>query len=150
MADVRATLQKPQLKPFIAVIAIIAIAAAAWAVWSTVGGSAAARIAQDRAFMCAQTGKAFEHKLQIGQSIPVESPYSGKKTGYPAEPCFWTADGGTRPEPTFVLLKKYTGSSDPTFCPDCKRMVVGLNPAPEPGRKPPITEQEYLARNAQK
>ena len=57
---------------------------------------------------------------------------SGKKTGVPAEACYWTADGGTKKNPTWVLLNELAGKPGPTFCPDCNRLVVGHNPAPGP------------------
>ena len=59
---------------------------------------------------------------------PVKSPHSGKETGYEPERCYWTADGKPKPEPTYVLLNAAVGKPGPTFCQDCKRLVVGLNP----------------------
>jgi hypothetical protein len=103
--------------------------------------SAAEAASTDRVFICAETGKPFKHSIEIGDRNPIESPYSGKRSGYPAELCFWTADGKTKKEPTYVLLKSYKGDKGPTFCPDCGRLVVGLNPAPS--GSPPPTEAEY-------
>ncbi len=83
-------------------------------------------------FICTETGKTFEHQNKIGETQPILSPYSGKKTGVPAEACYWTADGGTKKNPTWVLLNELAGKPGPTFCPDCNRLVVGHNPAPGP------------------
>jgi hypothetical protein len=96
-------------------------------------------------YMCTETGKAFKHKNEEGEVPPVYSPYSGKNTGVKAELCYWTADGGTKKDPTPVLLNRLAGKDGPTFCPDCGRLVVGHNPAPRPGAKPPPTRAEYEA-----
>ncbi|MGD1276197.1 MAG: hypothetical protein ABR964_03115 [Tepidisphaeraceae bacterium] len=98
-----------------------------------------------RMFICTETQKPFSHKLEVGETVPVYSPYSGKNTGVPAEACYWTADGGAKSEPTWVLLNELAGKEGPTFCPDCGRLVVGHNPAPRPGAKPPPTPSEYFA-----
>ncbi|MDB5294276.1 MAG: hypothetical protein JWO31_259 [Phycisphaerales bacterium] len=107
------------------------------------GDSDAVVASKTRWFVCAQTGKPFRHELTLGESPPVDSPHSGAKTGYPAELCFWTADGKSKPEPTPVLLNSTIGKPGPTFCPDCKRLVVGHNPPPETGRSAPPTQSEY-------
>lgn len=114
---------------------------------SNLGGSEAAQISAERVFMCAETGKPFELELEAGMKIPTHSPHSGKDTGYPAELCYWTADGKTKSEPTAVLLNSVTGKSGPTFCRDCSRLVVGHNPSPEPGMSPPPKESEYKGRS---
>ncbi len=95
-----------------------------------------------------ETGKTFRHKNETGETHPIESPYSGKRTGVVAEPCFWTADGGTKSEPTWVLLNELAGKQGPTFCPDCGRLVVGHNPQPGEGVRPAPTKEEYAARKA--
>jgi len=101
-------------------------------------------------YICTETGKSFRHKNVLGETHPIHSPHSGRNTGVLAEPCYWTADGATRPEPTWVLLDESAGKPGPTFCPDCGRLVVGHNPPPRPGGKPPPTRQEYAARGAAK
>jgi hypothetical protein len=98
-------------------------------------------------YICTETLKTFRHKNEIGESIPILSPYSGKNTGVPAEPCYWTRDGGTKSEPTWVLVNEAIGSHEPTFCPDCGRLVRPRNPAPTPGATPPPTREEYQARH---
>jgi len=99
-------------------------------------------------YICTETGKPFRHQIKMGESLPIESPYSGKKTGVPAEACYWNADGTTRKEPVWVLLNQWIHKPGPTFCPDCGRLVVGHNPPPGPGARPPPTSTEYYARKS--
>jgi hypothetical protein len=91
-----------------------------------------------------ETGKSFMHENQIGESLPIVSP-SGKNTGMPAEACYWTADGRVRKDPVWVLLNSEKGLPEPTFCPDCGRLVVGHNPQPGAGRSLPPTREEWFA-----
>jgi hypothetical protein len=100
------------------------------------------------AFICSQTGKVFDHEPERGERIPVYSPYSGGNTGYPAEFCYWTADGQIKSDPTPVLLNSWIGKAGPTFCPDCGRLVVMHNPRPRPGDRPPPTREEYERMHA--
>ena len=102
----------------------------------------AAVIANERVYVDAQTGKPFNVSLSEGLEKPVKAP-SGGKTGWPAEECYWTKDGKIKEDPTYVLLNMYKGSKDPTFCPDCGRLVVGHNPRASEDRKPPPTKDEY-------
>lgn len=113
--------------------------------WTLYAPSAGASSANERVYICAETGQPFDHRLVIGEMTPVYSPHSDRNTGYPSEPCYWTADGSTKDKPTYVLLNSYIGSSEPTFCPDCGRLVVPLNPAPAGGRPPPL-RYEYEPR----
>lgn len=99
-------------------------------------------------FICSQTGKAFRHELTAGEAIPIYSPYSGSNTGYPAELCYWNADGTIKSTPTPVLLNSWIGKPGPTFCPDCGRLVVARNPYPSPNSKPPPTREEYERMHA--
>ena len=123
----------------------VALVLAVISVRANLGASAAA-YANEHVFICAETKKPFEYELVAGDRIPVRSPHSGKESGYPAELCYWTKDGKTKDEPTPVLLNNYLGKTDPTFCPDCGRLVVGHNPLPQPGSKPPPTQAEYKPR----
>ncbi len=109
----------------------------------TFGDSEAVASSSERPFICAKTGETFTYTLEKGDVMPVRSPHSGENTGYPAEACFWTRDGQIKDEPTFVLLNGYAGKPEPTFCPDCDRLVVGLNPPPLTGDKPPPLRGEY-------
>lgn len=96
-------------------------------------------------YVCTETGKAFSHLNQLGESPPILSPYSGKNTGLPAEACYWTADGGTKKDPDWVLLNSQIGKPEPTFCPVCGRLVVPRNPVPVPGKSAPPTREEWFA-----
>lgn len=124
---------------------LIGVAAVAWSIHSNVR-SETPDTAYYSTYICTETGKPFRHRNQIGELVPIQSPYSGKSTGLPAQPCFWTASGGTKAEATWVLLNEQVGKSGPTFCPDCGRLVVGHNPEPKPGVKPPPTSAEYAGR----
>jgi hypothetical protein len=97
-------------------------------------------------YICTETGRAFKHRNEPGETLPIVSPYSGKNTGVPGEPCYWTADGRIKSQPTWVLLNEAIGKPGATFCPDCGRLVVGRNPVAHAGGKPPPTEDEYAAR----
>ena len=118
--------------------------------WVLGGRSPGAAASADRTYICSKTGKVFKVTLKPGMEIPVKSPYSGEMTGYPAEECFWNADGTTRKEPSFVLVRKYLGEKEETFCPDCGRRVVPHNPAPVEGRPAPPTAEEYKLRIARR
>jgi hypothetical protein len=111
-------------------------------------GDPTARNSTDRVFVDAENGKTFYYTLKVGDRVPVKSPYSGKNTGFEPERCFWTADGKVKAEPTYVLLNDVLGKDGPTFCPDCKRLVVGQNPVASAGGTPPPTEAEYQQRRA--
>jgi hypothetical protein len=99
-----------------------------------------------RWFVDAETKQPFRQKLEMGMQVPVKSPFTKKAVGYPAELCYWTKDGKPRKDPTPVLLNADIGVDGPTFCPDCGRLVVGHNPAPEPAGKAPPTQAEYEQR----
>ena len=99
-----------------------------------------------RIFVDSVTLQGFTHDLQKGESIPVDAP-SGGKTGYPAELCYWTKDGQPKSDPTPVLMNTWIGKPEPTFCPDCGRLVVGHNPPAVAGARPPITREQYEMRH---
>ena len=96
-----------------------------------------------RWFADAETRQPFQQKIELGMTMPVKSPFTHRATGYPAELCYWTKDGKPKTTPTPVLLNSDLGIDGPTFCPDCGRLVVGHNPAPEPGMKAPPTREDY-------
>jgi len=105
--------------------------------------SEAEETSASRMFIDAETGKPFRHHMTMGEPLPVDAP-SGKKSGYPAEACYWTKDGKPKTEPTWVFVPGvWKGTKEPTFCPDCGRLVVGHNPPASPGRSPPPTKEEY-------
>ncbi len=90
----------------------------------------AERMPQYADMICAKTLKHFKHLLVEGEAVPVPSPYSKERTGYPAEKCFWTKDGAAKLEPDYILLNEYIGKTGPTLCPVCGRLVVAHNPLP--------------------
>ncbi|HVX83452.1 MAG TPA: hypothetical protein VH253_01410 [Phycisphaerae bacterium] len=132
------------MKGIVATLAIIAAAGALGYQWWH-GSQAAAQMADNstRWFVDAETHQAFQKKLALGMTVPVKSPYTNRATGYPAELCYWTKDGKPKKDPTPVLLNSEVGIDGPTFCPDCGRLVVGRNPAPEARMKAPPTQEEY-------
>ena len=107
------------------------------------GSTEASENAAGRMFIDAQTGKAYSIKLEVGMPFPAPAP-SGGNTGYPAEACYWTKDGKPKTSPTYVLLNSYKNSEDPTFCPDCGRLVVAHNPRATADATPPPTKDEYV------
>jgi hypothetical protein len=125
------------------VLAVGAVGLMVYMVRASLGPTEAEAASRDRLFICSETGKTFTHEVKVGESMPVHSPHSGKDTGYQAELCYWTADGKPKDTPTPVLLNERMGNPGPTFCPDCKRLVVGHNPGAQAGRRPPPVEAEY-------
>lgn len=142
MASARSFFQSPAGKVVAGVVAVVGVAGAIWAITSVFGQTEADYLTTNRIFVCSETGKGFPYEVQVGDTIPVDSPHSGKKTGYPAELCYWTKDGGTKPEATAVLMNGAVGKPGQTFCPDCGRLVVLYNPRPVAGGKPPPTKEE--------
>jgi hypothetical protein len=145
MEGVRGFMQSPVGKGFSIVVSIAALLLGIYVVRAAIQGDTPGD-PNNATYVCSETGKAFKHRNVVGEDVPVLSPYTGRNTGYPGEPCYWTASGQPKDEPTWVLLNETVGKSGPTFCPDCGRLVVAHNPAPEPGMKPPPTQQEYAAR----
>lgn len=117
-------------------LAVIAVGFLVWNLMSAFGEDPAAAATNTRVFIDSQTGKTFNVSIRDLQPLPLVTP-AGTKTGYPAEACFWTKDGGIKSEPTFVFVKEYAGIHEATYCPDCGRLVVQLNPSAMPGRTPP-------------
>jgi hypothetical protein len=126
-------------------LCVVALVIVVWSFRSNLGDTEAEAASKDRIFVCSETGKAFHVTIEPNMTIPVDSPYSGKKTGYPAALCYWTKDGQLKKDPTPVLLNETVGKRGPTFCPDCGRLVGPQAPPPMPGVKPPPTEAEYKA-----
>jgi hypothetical protein len=114
--------------------------------FSNSGADDAVDSSRNRIFICSETGKVFRQELKVGMDLPLISPFTGRATGIEAELCYWTASGEIKKEPTPVLLNERIGKPGPTFCPDCNRLVVGLNPPPRLDSKPPPKREEYSAR----
>jgi len=104
--------------------------------WWRLSGKKPEDIAAVRIYMCSETGKIFEHRIREGEEEPIESPHSGKKSGYLPEACYWTKgpDGKYKAKlkPTYVILetKLTPGVKKKTICPDCGREVTGHNRMP--------------------
>jgi hypothetical protein len=120
----------------VAIAVVVGVAILAGLIYVMGGSSATAEASRGRVFIDATTGETFRHEIEKGETIPVVAP-SGNETGFEAEPCYWTAEGGIKEEPTYVLLNRHKGEPEPTFCPDCDRLVVGLNPPAMEGATPP-------------
>lgn len=87
----------------------------------------------ERLYLCSETHKTFNYTKKIGEEVPVYSPFSKERTGYPCEPCYFTKKEGVfRDQPYYVTLNKYFDKPGPTICPDCGHEVFGHNPDPRP------------------
>jgi hypothetical protein len=151
MEQLRRLLETPAGKVGAISASVLLLAIAGWVAYANLK-SDTPTTAFHTMFICTETGKTFEHTNKIGETQPILSPHSDKKTGVPAEACYWTADGGTKKNPTWVLLNELAGKPGPTFCPDCNRLVVGHNPAPGPAggiAKLPPRRDEYAPPNKQ-
>lgn len=76
-------------------------------------------------------GVVFQRNLTAFDDAPATGPTG--KPAFRAELCYWTAEGGIKETPTPVLLNRHVGRPEPTYCPDCGRLVVPLNPPPVAG-----------------
>lgn len=112
------------------VLAGIGVGALTIARWVASAGDLPREL-RERTLIDAETGAVFEDMpVPTGAPLPLAHPQTGRATLYPAERCHWNADGTAKLEPTYVLLNQFTGSDDPTTCPDCGRAVVAHNPLP--------------------
>jgi hypothetical protein len=123
--------------------AVLLILVALYMIKSSATSDAAA-LSREGLFVDAKTGKGFNYTFQVGDTIPVTAP-SGEKNGFPAELCYWTKDGKISTNPTYVLLNRYLNKPEPTFCPDCGRLVRLRNPSPVEGKPPPV-QSEFKGR----
>jgi hypothetical protein len=97
----------------------------------SVGGTTMGDLSRSRVVVDSVTGEVFpEFRIKEGSTFPWKNPKTGENTLYPAEPCFWTADGKAKLEPTYVFVKAYAGAKSKTVCPDCGREVRQHNPNP--------------------
>ena len=129
--------------------AIVIFLAAGGVAWYMLGGDTPADSASQRIYICAETGKSYEHTIKTGEEEPIHSPYTKQNTGFEAEKCYWTkgdAEGEwkAKTKPTYVLWLrrpsylawKYGPDAEVpeeaqhTYCPDCGHEVVGHNPMP--------------------
>jgi hypothetical protein len=126
--------------PGAAILCIITVGALVWA--ATSQKDEAAQSSSNRVMICSETMQTFDYTLKEGDIYPVMSPYSEKKTGWPAEKCYWTKDGQAKRTPTYILLNEYIGKEGPTVCPDCGRKVRARNPLPPPSKWRELSEKE--------
>lgn len=112
----------------IALVVFIALAVSYTAYWLSRPGLAEQGNARN--FLCVESNKPFEHVLEAGEIEPITSPFTGRKTGWMAEACYWTRDGKAKKTPTLVVERRRMGLEGETICPDCGRRVVGHNPRP--------------------
>lgn len=145
---VREFLNTPAGKAVSIVFILLMLGLVVYEVHGAFGASETESFANTRTFICSETLKPYQYELTTTSKIPAPSPFSGKNTGYPAELCYWTKDGkikGPNEKPTPVLLNTYRKQPEPTFCPECGRLVVARNPQPNAGAKPPPTEADFKA-----
>lgn len=110
---------------------VVLLGVAAWLTYRTLTTAPVPQVVGvETVYVCSETNKPFDYTMEEGEEYPVTSPYSKKKTGYPAEPCYWTRDNKQKSKPTWVILNSRLGKSGDTICPDCGRVVVGHNPRP--------------------
>jgi len=129
------------------VFGLLALIIAGVAMWRSFGTSEPGVLSTDRVYIDTETGKTFNYTIKAGDLSVVKSPYSGKNTGVEAERCYWTKDGKPKKDPTYVLVNQKIGKPGPTFCPDCGRLVVPLNPPATTTGPPPLTKEEYEKNN---
>lgn len=113
--------------------AILATGVIAASVASMVRSPVAALNASTRTktLICAETDQVFrDRRCPPGATFPALNRRTQRRTLYPAERCYWNADGSVRPTPTLVLLNQYRDVPGPTLCPDCGREVTPRNPMP--------------------
>src|SRR4051794_12781110 len=110
MHKVREFLRSSAGKITAAVLTLVAIVLLISSIRSNLGASDVATLSRSRIYICSETGKTFNYDvMKYGSKMPVKSPYTGRETAYPAELCYWTKDGKVKKDPTYVLLKQYTG-----------------------------------------
>ena len=139
---IKAWLETPAGKKVAVVLAVLAGLLMIWTLKNQFGASEVSKLTTDRVFIDADNGKPFNYTVKIGEDEPVVSPFTGKNSGYEAEKCYWTKEGKSKDEPTYVLLNARIKKPGPTYCPDCGRLVVAHNPGPEVGMSPPPTASE--------
>ncbi len=108
-------------------------------------GSSAEQRANAPVFIDCITGKAFYCNVHAGETLPVRSPFTGRRTGYPGTFAWWSANGTPLKKPDIVLLNEYLGKPGPTFDPRTNRLVLPAGLPPTPGQKPPPTKAQYDA-----
>ncbi len=144
MQRIREFLESNAGKALSAGLIVVALGLVVWSVKANFGQSDAEALSSNRIFIDSVTGATFDHEVSLGDKMTITSPAGNP--GYPAEFCFWNADGSIRTKPFPVLVNAYVNKPGPTFCPDCGRLVIPHNPMAAKGDKPPPTKSEYESR----
>jgi len=55
----------------------------------SLSADSAATMANTRVYIDGETGRNFSHTIELGETEPIESPFSGLRTAYAAEACYW-------------------------------------------------------------
>jgi len=76
-----------------------------------------------------ETGELFPRFMAPREVAPWLNTDTGKRTIWPAEPCYYLPDGRIKSKPTYVIPSGI-GFTDAKVCPDCGRKVVSRNPRP--------------------
>lgn len=139
-AMVMSFIKDPRFK--IGVIALAGIFGI-WRVVAAMSPSAAQRACDNPLFIDAVTGKTFHAVVHVGETMPVTSPYTGRKTGYPVAWSWWSRSGRPLVKPQAVLMNSWIGKKGPTFAPQSGRLVYPMETRPYPGEQPPPTKQQY-------
>ncbi len=135
MHEAQTTKQPSQFRQLMAgplgmVLGVVMLAAAGVVIWFFFHGTDAGDASANRNFMCSETNKPFNHRIEDGETYPIISPFTKRPTGFPAERCYWTKDGKAKLNPTLVILNTYLEKDGPTICPDCGKIVRPHNPPP--------------------
>jgi hypothetical protein len=124
-------------------VAVVLLAAAAYGVWNSFGGDDVVKQANTVTFICAETERVFQIRLEAGMTgPPLENPKTGRRSLFPAEWCYWDQCGDRDGTP--VLMKEYqaqfrgedSSNVGPTNCPVCGHIVRFRNPKPPDYPKP--------------
>lgn len=84
-----------------------------------------------RTLIDSKTGEVFaDFRVADEQQPPYANPKTGERTLFPAEACYWSADGTAKITPTMVFLREWIEPGAETRCPDCGKTVTRHNPMP--------------------
>lgn len=116
-----------------------------WRIAAGISPSAAERASNDPTFIDSVTGHVFQHAVHVGETMPVLSPFTGRRTGYPVAWSWWSKSGHVLTKPQPVLMNSWIGKGGPTFAPGSGRLVYPMESRPLPGARPPPTKRQYEA-----
>ena len=131
------------------ILFILAFCVAGLSYMRSFGKTDAEKYSDAPVFIDSETGQSFNYQLQSGEVPPVLSPFTGKRTAYPADFSWWSKDGTILDTPEPVLMNAWIDKPGPTFAPLSGRLVTPHEAPPAPGSKPPPTREEYYAELAQ-